>query len=253
MPRLSGDCVQSVYRRTAEEVGNIANVKITWLGHAAYLFEAEKKLLVDPFISGNPKAPCALQELVPDIIAVTHGHRDHLGDAIEIGARTGCRVISTHEVANYIKSRGVFAEGMGIGGTIDAGWATLTMTGALHSSSIDASGFRFDGGSPAGFVIEIGGHSVYHAGDTGVFGDMRLIGELYGPELALLPIGDRFTMGIKGAVKAVELVRPKIAVPMHYSTFDVIRQDPEEFKSAVEEAKLDTKVIILEPGESIEL
>ncbi|KKG15093.1 metal-dependent hydrolase [Methanosarcina sp. 2.H.T.1A.6] len=228
----------------------MADVKITWLGHAAFLLEAEKKLLIDPFISGNPKAPCTPVALDPDIIAVTHGHRDHLGDTIEIGARTGCRIISIHEVANYIKSKGVFAEGMNKGGTMEVEGVALTMTQALHSSSIDASGFSFDGGSPAGFLIGIGGHSFYHAGDTGVFGDMQLIGELYKPEIALLPIGDRFTMGIKEAVKAVELIQPKIVVPMHYNTFDVIKQDPEEFRKAVE-AKVDTKVIIMEPGESI--
>ena len=230
----------------------MADVKITWLGHSAFLLKAEKKVLIDPFISGNPLAPCSPEELDPDIIAVTHGHRDHLGDTIGIGKRTGCRIISIHEVANYIKSKGVFAEGMNKGGTVHMEGIALTMTEALHSSSIDASGFSFDGGCPAGFVIGIGGRSIYHAGDTGVFGDMRLIGELYEPELALLPIGDRFTMGIKEAVKAVELIRPEIVVPMHYGTFDVIKQDPEEFKRAVE-AKVDTKVIIMRPGESIEL
>jgi len=230
----------------------MAGVTITWLGHSAFLFEAEKKLLIDPFISGNPLAPCSPEELNPDIIAVTHGHRDHLGDTIEIGKRTGCRIISVHEVANYIKSKGVFAEGMGKGGTVNVEGIKLTMTEALHSSSIDASGFSFDGGSPAGFIIRINGHSIYHAGDTGVFGDMKLIGELYEPELALLPIGDKFTMGIKEATKAVELIQPKIVIPMHYSTFDVIKQDPEEFKRAVE-AKVDTKVIIMKPGESIKL
>ena len=230
----------------------MADVKITWLGHAAFLLEAKRKLLIDPFISGNPTAPCSLEELDPDIIAVTHGHQDHLGDTIEIGARTGCRIFSIHEVANYIKSKGVFAEGMNKGGTINVEDITLTMTDALHSSSIDASCFSFDGGCPAGFVIGIGGHLIYHAGDTGVFGDMQLIGEIYEPEIALLPIGDRFTMGLKEALKAVELIRPKIVVPMHYNTFDVIRQDPVLFKQVVE-AKTGTKVIIMKPGESIEI
>lgn len=230
----------------------MADVKITWLGHSVFLFEAEKKLLIDPFISGNPLAPCSPEELNPDIIAVTHGHRDHLGDTIEIGKRTGCRIISVHEVANYIKSKGVFAEGMGKGGTVNVEGIKLTMTEALHSSSIDASGFSFDGGSPAGFIIRINDHSIYHAGDTGVFGDMQLIGELYEPELALLPIGDKFTMGIKEATKAVELIQPKIVIPMHYNTFDVIIQDPLEFKQAVE-SKTNTKVIIMQPGQSIEL
>jgi len=193
----------------------MADVKITWFGHSAFLLEAEKKVLIDPFISGNPAAPCSSEELDPDIIAVTHGHGDHLGDTIEIGARTGCRIISIHEVANYIKSKGVFAENMNKGGTINIEGITFTMTDAIHSSSIDASCFSFDGSCLAGFVIGIGGHRIYHAGDTGVFGDMQLIGELYEPELALLPIGSRFTMGIKEAVKAVELIRPGTVIPMH--------------------------------------
>ena len=230
----------------------MADVKITWFGHSAFLLEAEKKVLIDPFISGNPAAPCSSEELDPDIIAVTHGHSDHLGDTIEIGARTGCRIISIHEVANYIKSKGVFAESMNKGGTINVEGITFTMTDAIHSSSIDASGFSFDGGCPAGFVIGIGGHRIYHAGDTGVFGDMQLIRELYEPELALLPIGSRFTMGIKETVKAVELIRPGTVIPMHYNTFDVIKQDPEKFRRAVK-AKVNTKVVIMKPGESIEL
>ena len=230
----------------------MAYVKITWLGHAAFLLEADKKVLIDPFISSNPVAPCSPEELSPDIIAVTHGHGDHLGDTIEIGARTGCRIFSIHEVANYIKSKGVFAEGMNMGGTVNVEDTTLTMTHALHSSSIDAADFSFDGGSPAGFVIGIGGHTIYHAGDTGVFGDMQLIGELYNPDIALLPIGDRFTMGINEALKAVELIRPQIVVPMHYNTFDVIRQNPIAFKQLVE-AKTEAKVFIMKPGDSIEI
>ncbi|AKB12734.1 L-ascorbate metabolism protein UlaG, beta-lactamase superfamily [Methanosarcina thermophila] len=230
----------------------MAGIKITWLGHSAFLLEAEKRLLIDPFISGNPMAPCTPEELNPDVLVITHGHQDHLGDAIEIGKRTGCRIISIHEVANYIKSKGVFAEGMNKGGTMNVEGIKLTMTNALHSSSIDASGFSFDGGSPAGFIIQINGRTIYHAGDTGVFGDMQLIGELYEPEIALLPIGGHFTMGIKEAVKAVELIRPKIAIPMHYNTFDVISQDPLEFQQSVE-SKTSTKVIIMKPGESIEL
>ncbi|HHV23849.1 MAG: metal-dependent hydrolase [Methanosarcina sp.] len=230
----------------------MVGVKITWLGHSAFLLEAEKKVLIDPFISGNPIAPCSPEELDPDIIAVTHGHRDHLGDTVEIGKRAECRIFSIHEVANYIKSKGVFAEGMNKGGTVNVEGISLTMTEALHSSSIDASGFSFDGGSPAGYVIQIGGHTIYHAGDTTIFGDMQLISELYEPEVALLPIGDRFTMGIKEATKAVEFIRPKIVIPMHYNTFDIISQDPLEFKQAVE-SKTDTKVIIKKPGESIEL
>src|SRR5688572_6269651 len=126
----------------------MAGIKITWLGHAAFLLEAEKRLLIDPFISGNPMAPCTPEELNPDVLVITHGHQDHLGDAIEIGKRAGCRIISIHEVANFIKSKGVFAEGMNKGGTMNVEGIKLTMTNALHSSSIDASGFCIHGRPP---------------------------------------------------------------------------------------------------------
>ncbi len=225
-------------------------MRITWLGHAAFILEGSKTVLIDPFISGNPKAPLKATDLKADVIAVTHGHGDHLGDAIEISKANNCSIVCIYELSRII---GKNAVGMNIGGTAEVEGVLFTMTPALHSADVEIDGKIVSAGCAAGFVIEMDGIRVYHAGDTGVFYDMKLIGELYEPDVALIPIGGWYTMGPKEAAKAVELIKPKIVVPMHYGTFPVISGSPEEFKELVEDKCPGVKVVILNPGESFEV
>ncbi|AEA47577.1 metal-dependent hydrolase [Archaeoglobus veneficus] len=226
-------------------------MKITWLGHAAFLLEGSRRVLIDPFLSGNPASPVKPQEVDVDVIAVTHGHGDHLGDAIEISKRCNAPVVCIHELSRYIAMNGGNAVGMNIGGTAEVKDVRFTMVPALHSADVEENGRLISTGCPAGFVVELDGVKVYHAGDTDVFIDMQLIGELHSPDVMLVPIGDWYTMGIRGAVKALELVKPKVAVPMHYGTFPVINQDPEEFRKLAED-KTGVKVVVLRPGEGFE-
>ncbi len=219
------------------------------MGHACFEFVAEKRILIDPFISQNPLCPVKLEEVEPpDLILVTHGHSDHLGDAIEIAKKTNATVVAIHEIAVYAQLKGAIAEGMNIGGSIKTKGIKIYMTEAKHSSSIE----NITGGHAAGFIFELEGKHIYHAGDTGIFRDMKLIGKLFDIYLALLPIGDRYTMGIEHAALATEMIKPKYVIPMHYNTFPVIKQNPEEFKKLAEEES-DAKVIILKPGEVVEI
>lgn len=207
-------------------------------------------ILLDPYITGNPHAPLDVDKFNPDVIAVTHGHADHLGNAGDIARRTGCLVIAIAEVSRYLNGLGARAEGMNIGGTFNVGEASLHMTPAVHSGEITAVDPPLCGGDCAGFVIN-DGIRIYHAGDTALFSDMKLIGELYRPEIALIPIGDRYTMGPKEAAIATSWIRPDIAIPMHYNTFPAIEQDPAEYQALVE-TLCDTEVVIMEVGETIE-
>ncbi|MEM0353382.1 MAG: metal-dependent hydrolase [Archaeoglobaceae archaeon] len=225
-------------------------MKLTWLGHACFLLEGSRRILIDPFITGNPLAPVKPSEIKADVILVTHGHGDHLGDTVEIAKRNNAVVICIHELSRILARRDVEVMGMNIGGSVYSMGVKITMVPALHSADFeDERGEIISTGSPAGFVVEMDGVKVYHAGDTALFYDMKLIGELYEPDIFLVPIGDLYTMGIREAVKAVELVKPKVAIPMHYNTFPLIEKDPEEFKR---EAEKFCKVVILKPGESYE-
>ncbi|MBC7084887.1 MAG: metal-dependent hydrolase [Methanomethylovorans sp.] len=227
-------------------------VQLIWHGHACFEIKAGYSVVIDPFIKGNPMAKILPEELEPDFILVTHAHYDHLGDTIEIAKRTGCKVIVIHELANFLKSKNILAEGMNIGGRIKIDDISVVMTDANHSSSIADSELKLYGGRAAGFVLEINGCSIYHAGDTGLFGDMQLIGDFYKPDVALLPIGGRYTMDPEDAARAVSLVRPKIAIPMHYNTFNMITQNPLDFKHRVMEL-CDTEVLIMEVEDILEL
>jgi L-ascorbate metabolism protein UlaG (beta-lactamase superfamily) len=224
-------------------------VKITWLGHAAFLIEGRDKVLVDPFLTGNPKASVSPEDVDCDLICVTHGHADHLGDALDIARRTGAVIASIVEMSMYIERCDLRSIGFNLGGTARVRDTDVTM---VHSSSIGAPGLEFSAAMAVGLVID-SGKPVYHAGDTCVFSDMRLIGELYRPEVALLPTGGFFTMDPKQAALATTLINPKVVVPMHYGTWDPIDSDPKEFERLVKEAAPDVKVAILEPGQSLEV
>jgi L-ascorbate metabolism protein UlaG (beta-lactamase superfamily) len=226
-------------------------IKATFLGHSCFLFEFEShRVLVDPFVTGNPVCPVKADTLNPTAILVSHGHGDHLGDAIPISKRTGAPVIAGYELASFCGSQGAKAHGMGIGGGHDFEFGRVKLIPAWHGGALESNGQAVYGGTPSGFVIHMGGKSIYHAGDTGLFGDMELIARLHKPDLACLPIGDNYTMGPDDAVEAVRMIKPGKVVPMHYNTFDLIRQDAEAFSRRVERL---SECVILAPGESFEL
>lgn len=223
-------------------------MKITWLGHSAFLVEGNDRILIDPFIGENPVSPVSPDDLSCDIICVTHGHGDHLGDAISIAKRNDAKILAIFELANYFESQGCEAVGPNIGGTACIGGSKIFMTRADHSAGADVEGLTGAAGVATGLVIE-SGKTVYHAGDTALFGDMRLIGKLFALDAAMLPIGGFYTMDPVQAAMAVEMLRPKVAIPMHYNTWPPIETDPERFKSEVSKL-VETEVRILKPGES---
>jgi len=220
--------------------------KITWIGHATLgLDTAGYKLLVDPYIRGNPNAKADADTIEADYILVTHGHSDHLGDSIEISKRTGATVISNAEISNWLQKKGVKTHGQHIGGGFTHPFGYLKLTNALHGSGLPDGTY---GGNPAGFLLTNNdGDKIYMAGDTGLFGDMRLIGE-EGITLAVLPIGDNYTMGPDDALRAVKMLSPKHVIPIHFNTFDLIAQDAHAWAEKVEK-ETDAKVHVLEPGE----
>ena len=214
-------------------------MKITFLGHAAFLLEADNlKGLIDPFIDGNPAHKIKSKDLTGIThIFVTHGHSDHLGDTVSIAKRNGSVVVCNHEIGYYLRTQGVNVSTMHIGGKKKMEFGTVKMTNALHGSGIDTDDGLLYGGNPGGFVIEAGGKKVYHAGDTGLTLDMKLL-ECENIDVALLPVGGNFTMDVEDAVKAVDFIKPKIVVPMHYNTFSGIKADTDYFKKAVKGAEV---------------
>ncbi|MFZ5918279.1 MAG: metal-dependent hydrolase [Chloroflexota bacterium] len=224
-------------------------VELTWYGHACfYIRGGGASLLTDPFLTDNPQSPVQADEVSADYILVSHAHGDHLGDAVPIAKRTGATIIANFEIANYCAAQGAKTHPLHIGGGRDFPFGRVKLTIAHHGSSFPDGSY---GGSPAGLLLTIEGVKVYHACDTGLFYDMKLIGQ-EGIDLAILPIGDNFTMGPEDAVKAVELIAPKLVVPIHYNTFDIIRQDPDAFARAVE-AQTAARCKVLAPGESLTL
>jgi L-ascorbate metabolism protein UlaG (beta-lactamase superfamily) len=215
---------------------------ITWLGHSAVKIQGSKTLLIDPFLTGNPAASCSADSITQaDVVIVTHHHGDHVGDAFSICKNTGATLVGIHEIAVEAEAAGIPAEGMNIGGTIETKGVTVHMVQAWHSA---------EKGDPTGVVIELDGKTLYHAGDTGLTYDMKLIGEFFGPDLSFLPIGDRYTMGVPSATKAVEFTQTKKVIPIHYDTFPIVEADPEEFRNRVGDM---AEVIILKPGETYQL
>lgn len=226
-------------------------MKITFYGHSCFkiVTEEEKKILIDPWIS-NPSAPKDVDLGPYDFILITHAHGDHLGDTLKLARTSVTEVIAIHEIQQYLLKQGIpKATGMNIGGTYRVNNLKFTMVPALHSSSFPDGSY---GGDPCGFVITLeNGVSIYHAGDTGLFYDMKLIGELYSPKIAILPIGDHYVMGPKEAAKACELIRPEIVIPMHYGTFPILTGDIETFEKELKNYNLSITIITPKIGEEI--
>ncbi len=226
-------------------------IKITFYGHAIlYLETGGYKLLVDPFFKGNPQAPAVSESLDVDYILVSHGHGDHIGDTVAIAKRSAATVITNTEISSWLKGKGISKiHTQHIGGGFTYPFGYLKLTQATHASMMPDGTF---GGSPAGYLLTTTeNEKIYIAGDTGLFGDMRLIGE-EGIDLALLPIGDNFTMGPEDALRAVKLIQPKHVIPIHYNTWDVITQDAHAWAARVS-AETQTKAHVLKPGESVAL
>jgi L-ascorbate metabolism protein UlaG (beta-lactamase superfamily) len=225
-------------------------VTLTYFGHATFQLNTDDTaILIDPFFKENPISPVKPDEVEADYILVTHGHGDHLGDAVEIAQRTNALVISNSEICRWLRKKGVQTHALHIGGGYTFPFGYVKMTHAIHGSSLPDESY---GGNPGGFTLRMNdGSQYYFAGDTGLFGDMRLIGE-GGLDAAVIPIGDNYTMGPEDAYKAAVFLHPKVVIPIHYDTFEVIQQDVEAWKARVE-SETDIDVLVLQPGESANL
>lgn len=225
-------------------------VKITWYSHACFLIETDRaRLLIDPFISGNPLSTEEPDAIETDYILVSHGHGDHIGDTVEIAKRTGATVISNYEIQTWLANQGIEnTHPQHIGGGFDYPWGRVKLTIAHHGSALPDGSY---GGNPCGFLLYLEDKKIYHACDTGLFYDMKLIGE-EGIDLAILPIGDNFTMGPEDALRAVKLIEPQQVIPIHYDTFDVIKQDPHAWVARIQK-ETSAKAIVINPGESLTL
>ena len=229
-------------------------MEIKWLGHSAFEIITDKnlKILIDPFISNNPSSSVAVEDVSPDYVLLTHGHSDHFGDTLEIADRTGSTTIAIHEIALFVSKQGFDTISMNIGGSIVVDDIKITMLDARHSADIDFMEDVVPGGYACSFLIETeGGSKIFHAGDTGLFGDMEtIIGGLYKPDIALIPIGGKFTMGPFEGALATKWISPKKVIPMHYNTFPIIEQDTFVFSNFVKQLDSNIEVIILNPGET---
>jgi len=228
-------------------------MRITYWGHSACLLETKNhKIVIDPFLSGNPRAALDAADVECDFIFLTHGHADHLGDAIPIAKRTGATIVANFELAQYCAKAGLQTHGMNHGGRAQFEFGIAEMTNAVHSSSIeDANGNCIYLGNPSGFIFEADGKTVYHAGDTALTYDMKLLGEVHNIDVAILPIGANFTMGVRDADRAVEFLKPSHVIPVHYNTFPSIVADPSKLEE--KHSWGSTMVHALESGQSIEI
>ncbi len=230
-------------------------MKITFYGHSTFRIVTPEgiKILIDPWLD-NPLAP-EQKDIGPyDIVLITHAHGDHLGNVLEIARSAATEVIAIHEIQQFLLAQGLpNVTGMNIGGSYRTKGLTITMVQAVHSSSIQTNNSIIYGGDPAGFVVRLeDGRAIYHAGDTGLFYDLSLIGELYHPDVAMLPIGDHYVMGPREAAKACALLKPKVVIPMHYGTFPLLTGTPEAFAKYLQEMAPEVVLRVLNPGESVQ-
>jgi L-ascorbate metabolism protein UlaG (beta-lactamase superfamily) len=228
-------------------------LSFTWLGHSTFLFRSPggKRILIDPWLTTNPACPASAKKIHElDLMLLTHGHDDHTADAVAVARATLARVIAPYELALWLEQKGLrTVTSMNHGGTLDAAGLSITMVPAIHSSSVEEAGRHVYVGSPCGYVIRFEDDvTIYFAGDTALFGDMRLIAELYRPAMAFLPIGDTYTMGPDQAAKACELLGVRQVVPMHYGTFPALTGTPARLRALVEPKGV--HVLELQPGET---
>lgn len=233
---------------------DLQGLKITWLGHSAARIETNSGsiILIDPFLKQNPTCPEREKNVkAVDLMLITHGHGDHVGDAVEIAKKHKPTVIGIYELCSWLGKKGVEKlQPMNKGGSQTVADVRVTMVHALHSSGIDDEGETIYAGDPCGYVLEFdNGLKIYHSGDTAVFGDMQIIHDLYKPDLALLPIGDHFTMGPREATYACRLLRPKAVIPIHHGTFPMLTGTPAEFKHLASD--LGIEIIELKPGQTV--
>lgn len=229
-------------------------MEIRWLGHSAFEIISDEgvKILIDPFISNNPTCPIPVEDFEANIICITHGHSDHFGDAMEIANNTNATLVANHEISLFLGEQGFDCVGMNTGGTVSILGINITMLDARHSSSIDFTDEVRPGGDPGSFLITLeDGTKIFHAGDTGLFGDLEtVVGNIFKPDIAMVPIGDRFTMNPFQAALASMWISPKAVIPMHYNTFPAIEQDPAVFSNFVYQLNPNIDVVIMNPLET---
>lgn len=220
-------------------------VSLEYLGHSGFVIsDGTHRVVIDPFLKGNPLAVRKPKQIECDWIILTHAHEDHLGDTVKIADENNATVHCMYELAEYLKKQGIQVSPGNLGGGIDLGFGRSTLVQAFHSSSYQGKYL----GSACGVILEIGGVTIYHTGDTSLFGDMQLFGDIFRPDVALVPIGDRFTMGPKLATRAAEMIAPRFAIPIHYRTFpDLLISDPGDFQPR------GIEVHIMQPGEVFEV
>ena len=223
-------------------------MKIIYHGHAFIEIETDFNILIDPFITGNPLCNSSPENFNPDYILLTHGHRDHYGNTEDIAVRTSCKIYAMAELAKWISARGYSAVGFNLGGTLKIGKTLISVVEAVHSNSTPDGNY---GGIACGFVIQHQGHTIYCAGDTSYFSDMKLIGQKYDIDVAFLPIGGTYTMDCEDALAAAQAISPDICIPIHYNTFEAITANPEVFYAGFSDKGINCR--ILTPGSSITL
>lgn len=226
------------------------STSVTWLGHGTFSIETNgKTVIIDPFLTDNPSASVSADDVNPDAIIISHGHGDHVGDAIDIANRTGCLVVANYEIVSWLQGQGIEnCHPQHIGGAHTHDFGTVKLTIAHHGSALpDGS----NGGNPCGILLKTLDGNIYHACDTGLFLDMQLIGE-EGIDIAILPIGDNFTMGPDDALRAVKLIQPKQVIPDHYDTWPLIAQDANAWAEQVR-AETSAEPVVLQPGGSVSL